>query len=1214
MHCPNINLQEYKDLESAIGSARAHYLWDKNNGHSLDLTPNGEPSLLYKELLDRTKGDVVKALQLKSEYYSDYYLNKNNWFKNIELLNIINSNLSQSIKNKAKLDYGKIDKNEYHPNGEPKLDATINKDKDLKYNLEQAKIKILEILDKQLRIFSNQNKSTEFSKNLEKVIESLKTSGLEEINLIKLISDSKTYTQQANKRISNARTKLKNDIKYLSNNEKKALISELVEAKEFISAYTILDDIQTIYLRAGKEIPSELDIKEAIDNRKQAIDSYSDIMHDILADWLYPSLRTTNERLQNTGKAEISYDQFKNILKQGSNDIGMMESWLGALSSSSEVGSAAISLTFKRLLENIRLEDKNNLYELTELYDSLKGNKNDVHEFNKKFIRLAQIPSKIPVKDMKGNIMQDEHGHTITEEIIISKKALITPYFDDKFKAAKEELAKSLEKATPKEQMLAWKQWFKDNTVLVDTEALIKAKEKELSPKDFKDWYLKNTKDVAIKEEEGIKNYDVAYNLVPGSIDTNEGMFKIFIGDFIKPSDKYKNVEFDKLYNTNPYFAKLYDLYKEYNDKLHPNQKLKYGILPQVRKSGWDRVQSAGTNLEAQLENMKSYMTETFKFTGYDKAGGLISLSGQDVKQIPSYYLENIEEHDVSEDLLSSILLFSSMSNNYSQLSEVEPHVNILKDMLLGNHTLGLVAREITATKTDGNPVIDLVTKLPIVKAAGVNINQRTMEFINTVFYGEEEELANVQLAGKTVNLNKLGGFLAGITSANKMILNLNSGINNTLMGNLATFTEGVGGRYYTKQNWAKGQAYYTKNILEMTGDFGKAKPNSFLNLLMDEYDYIQGEFKDEYGRSISSTGLKRIFKSNALFFVNNAAEHQIQSVGALSMLDAKKFTGDRFETIEEYVIRKLGTFNEKEPGELAKKDKSYLDRYNQKLKEYNLKKIELSKEFSKYDKSLLEAYDRKDGRLVIKDQFKPYWTEKDRFDLMNKMHGVNKSIHGNYAKFDKSMLQRRWWGKLMIMFRKYIYTGFKRRYNNEYTDLELADTVQGYYNAFFGKLTKDIKNYGLTSALTMTYTTEQLESRNKVLMDLAVVVATSLILGLVSCTGDDDDDFLKAHLLLQAERLQNDITMYINPSDLMRVIRNPAISLNTLEKFSALINQTIPLYTGGITEKYKRDTGLYEKGDYKIKKKILDLVPIANQINNFLSPEDQLAIFKKPY
>jgi hypothetical protein len=82
MACPNRNLQEYKDLKEAVGSdVLAHYLWNKNNGNPLSETPEGKPSELYKELLEKHNGDIVKALEEKAKFYTKQHLDSNPWIK-----------------------------------------------------------------------------------------------------------------------------------------------------------------------------------------------------------------------------------------------------------------------------------------------------------------------------------------------------------------------------------------------------------------------------------------------------------------------------------------------------------------------------------------------------------------------------------------------------------------------------------------------------------------------------------------------------------------------------------------------------------------------------------------------------------------------------------------------------------------------------------------------------------------------------------------------------------------------------------------------------------------------------------------------------------------------------------------------------------------------------------------------------------------------------
>ena len=65
-NCPNFSnkqvKKEFDELVDVFGEDTAYFLWDKNEGYSLDKAPNGADSKLFQSLLDNYKGDRVKAL------------------------------------------------------------------------------------------------------------------------------------------------------------------------------------------------------------------------------------------------------------------------------------------------------------------------------------------------------------------------------------------------------------------------------------------------------------------------------------------------------------------------------------------------------------------------------------------------------------------------------------------------------------------------------------------------------------------------------------------------------------------------------------------------------------------------------------------------------------------------------------------------------------------------------------------------------------------------------------------------------------------------------------------------------------------------------------------------------------------------------------------------------------------------------------------------
>lgn len=70
--CPNKNLSEWKELEETVPNM-AYVIWNENNGYGIDKAPNGEPSILFQDLLKQFDGDRIKAIKEKAKIYTEQF-------------------------------------------------------------------------------------------------------------------------------------------------------------------------------------------------------------------------------------------------------------------------------------------------------------------------------------------------------------------------------------------------------------------------------------------------------------------------------------------------------------------------------------------------------------------------------------------------------------------------------------------------------------------------------------------------------------------------------------------------------------------------------------------------------------------------------------------------------------------------------------------------------------------------------------------------------------------------------------------------------------------------------------------------------------------------------------------------------------------------------------------------------------------------------------
>lgn len=539
-----------------------------------------------------------------------------------------------------------------------------------------------------------------------------------------------------------------------------------------------------------------------------------------------------------------------------------------------------------------------------------------------------------------------------------------------------------------------------------------------------------------------------------------------------------------------------------------------------------------------------------------DSNYGITRLSGEKVQHIPTYFTTMVkDEKNLNKDLTKTILMFSQMANNFDTLSNIEPHIHAIESLILGSKDLKLPARQVAETTSKGTMKLNALTNAIIPKQNVANVNERLRVFIDTIFYGNENLKQSFNIGDKEISVDKITNNVQYLTAISTMAGNLTSAMALGTFGNFNTLNEAIGGKSFNVKEWADSQGEYIKQLPSMLGDIGRTYDKSLLTLITELYDPVQGEFTDQYGHKVTGSIASKLFQRDSLFFLTNGAIHQVQVVGMIAS-----------------------------------------------LKHIKLKNKE-GKEISLYD-----AYEKKDGKAVIKEGYT--FTEKERFETMNRLHNLIKQLHGNYNKFDKTMLQRYWIGKLAIMFRKHIYGGLQRRWAQEYTDYEAQSNIEGYYRTFAKSLIRGIKTYKWNILKTYkNMTPDENRAYRQTMTDLAFVAGCFLLFGAVHGGDDKHKKYTWAQneSALQIRRLEAYIRFYwVINNDTWRLLQTPAVSMNTISNISDFLTQT----TTAPLEVYKKNSGLNKKGDNKAWEKFKKLIPIYKEVKNFLEPQRALDVY----
>ena len=602
----------------------------------------------------------------------------------------------------------------------------------------------------------------------------------------------------------------------------------------------------------------------------------------------------------------------------------------------------------------------------------------------------------------------------------------------------------------------------------------------------------------------------------------------------------------------------IMEMQEEADSYLPESSKLN-GALPAITKSMTEAIQSGrspGDVIKEEFEKRTRVMSE-------DIERGQKGVSEMPKFFLPTFYKRGTDFNlaDQSYDLATLYFNFYKMAQDFQHKSE------IIGEMELTKHMIN--EREYTIRDAKGNPVKKVLSNArskELTKSGQASLLASQVEdFFKSDVYGKKsEDMGDFEVLGLKFDKAKFIDSLSSYSAVNMLGLNFVQGIANVTLGELQAITEAAGAEYITMKDLQKATSFYFRpsNMGEMLADVGSRSFSSKINMLNEKFDIL-----NEYEGGIyrKSSKFFQLMTTNTLFFTSHIGEHFMQTRIMLAMLMKK---------------------------EAYDKDGNYLG-------------------------NMLDMYKSENGKLKLDDRVdlqRSNWTQERQILFGENVKRVLSRLHGEYGNIAKNAIQRHALGRAALMFRKFLFPGYEKRYGKLKYNEFLEEHTEGSYRQFarFMKTAfKDLINlrFALMQENYNKLLPRERANIRRALTEFSFALSAIFLGGmLTTLAGEADDDreeWLYSFLTYQVKRTRSELLFFnpFTPSEALNILVSPAASISTIQNIASLSSQLV-----------LDPTDRYESGPWKdrlkMSKKAMKLTPGIKQWYRLRDIEQSIGIF----
>jgi hypothetical protein len=400
----------------------------------------------------------------------------------------------------------------------------------------------------------------------------------------------------------------------------------------------------------------------------------------------------------------------------------------------------------------------------------------------------------------------------------------------------------------------------------------------------------------------------------------------------------------------------------------------------------------------------------------------------------------------------------------------------------------------------DTNSYTSSTTKKDIISGSKTNLSYMVDSFIKMQILGKMKEQENLPVGEGRIRYDQIIDFGIKYTSMLRIGFNPFSAVTNVGIGRIGNVMEAHGGRYFTYKQYVKAEATFLKQAA-----FEDSKVNNLIrifNPLMELEDY---EAIEKVGISYLTSKKYQEKVKNSMYWFQKTGEKYLQASTMIAMMMHDKIKAlDGTEVSMWEAFDKDGNWNKERFGEMPEK-------------------------------------------LINK--------------FTNKVHAVNRNIHGRYSQKDAAAWSQKALFRMFFQFRKWLPAAYESRLQQKRFDISLGHEVEGrwltyykYAKLLLAKLSNDaekMQKYGFTE--TDIYNMRK--NMSELVFGLVAVFAAMGLKGL----GDDDKELKKSGLykfsMMQLDRISGDMLVWLDPRQQYSIVASAAPMFKTVQDLLQVID-----------------------------------------------------------